>query len=85
MDDEFLTVADIARIVKVNEMTVRNWLDAGLLPSYRVGRRIRISRADFEAFIQAGISGDRPGPAASPSRASGTGTSRRPRHRSAST
>ena len=26
VDDEFLTVADIARILKLNQQTVRNWI-----------------------------------------------------------
>jgi excisionase family DNA binding protein len=47
--DEFLTVAEIARILKLNQQTVRNWIDQGTLPALRVGRRVRVRRSDFDA------------------------------------
>jgi Helix-turn-helix domain len=31
--DEFLTVAEIAEILKLNQQTVRNWIDQGTLPA----------------------------------------------------
>ena len=43
--DEFLTVAEVAEMLKLNQQTVRNWLDAGKLPYVRVGRRVRIKRS----------------------------------------
>ncbi len=54
IDDEFLTVADVARIPKLNQQTVRNWIDQGLLPALQVGRRVRIRRSDFERFLRQG-------------------------------
>ncbi len=33
----FLTVAEIAAVLKVNAQTVRNWIDRGELPAVRVG------------------------------------------------
>jgi putative molybdopterin biosynthesis protein len=52
--EEFLTVADIARTLKVNQQTVRNWIDGSRLPALRVGRRVRVRRADFDAFVERG-------------------------------
>jgi excisionase family DNA binding protein len=52
--DEFLTVADVARILRLNQQTVRNWIDAGALPALHVGRRVRIRRSDFEQFLEHG-------------------------------
>jgi excisionase family DNA binding protein len=52
--DEFLTVAEIAATLKLNQQTVRNWLDAGRIPHYRLGqggRRVRIRRSDFDPFM----------------------------------
>ena len=63
--DEFLTVAEVAERLKLNQQTVRNWIDAGSLPAYRVGRRVRVSRADFDQLVDASYTGDRP-PAGSP-------------------
>jgi excisionase family DNA binding protein len=55
--DEFLTVAEVAERLKLNQQTVRNWIDAGTLPAYRVGRRVRVSRADFDRLVDDGYSG----------------------------
>ncbi|MGZ6661934.1 MAG: helix-turn-helix domain-containing protein [Solirubrobacteraceae bacterium] len=63
--DEFLTVAEIAAVLKLNQQTVRNWIDAGKLPAIHVGRRVRIRRADFDRLLEQGYSGARgPRPAA---------------------
>ncbi len=51
MDDEYLTVAEVAALLKPNPQTVRNWIDHGELPASRVGRRVRILRADVDAKI----------------------------------
>jgi excisionase family DNA binding protein len=53
--DEFLTVAEIAELLKVNAQTVRNWVDRGELPAVRVGsRRVRVRRSALDVFIAAG-------------------------------
>ena len=49
--DTFLTVAEVAEILKLNQQTVRNWIDQGSLPALRVGRRVRIRRSDFERVL----------------------------------
>jgi excisionase family DNA binding protein len=41
--NELLTVAEVAQLFKVNQQTVRNWIDRGELPCVRVGRRTRRS------------------------------------------
>ena len=46
--DEFLTVAEIAATLKLNQQTIRNWIDQGKLPAGRVGpRRVRVRRPGF--------------------------------------
>ena len=50
-EDSFLTVAEVADILKLNQQTVRNWIDQGSLPALRVGRRVRIKRSDFERVL----------------------------------
>jgi excisionase family DNA binding protein len=61
-EDSFLTVAEVARMLKLNQQTVRNWIDQGSLPALRVGRRVRIKRADFERVLAQAYTG---GPGAS--------------------
>jgi excisionase family DNA binding protein len=58
--DEFLTVAEVAEILKLNQQTVRNWIIDGSLPALRAGRRVRIRRQDFLAFLDNGYTGHRP-------------------------
>jgi excisionase family DNA binding protein len=51
-EEEFLTVAEVAEMLKLNQQTVRNWIDQGSLPALRVGRRVRIKRSDFERIVE---------------------------------
>jgi excisionase family DNA binding protein len=51
-DETYLTVAEVAETLKLNQQTVRNWIDAGTLPALRVGRRVRIKKSDFERLLE---------------------------------
>ena len=48
----FYTVAEAAKFLRVNPMTVRRHIGAGRLPAARAGRSLRIRREDLEAFMQ---------------------------------
>src|SRR5437016_64717 len=54
LEETFLTVAEVAELLKLNQQTVRNWIDQGSLPALRVGRRVRIRRSDLERVLEAG-------------------------------
>lgn len=56
-EDSFLTVAEVAGMLKLNQQTVRNWIDQGSLPALRVGRRVRIKRSDFEQVLAQAYTG----------------------------
>ncbi len=60
-EESFLTVAEVAEVLKLNQQTVRNWIDQGSLPAVRVGRRVRIKRSDFDRILEESYSG-RPTP-----------------------
>jgi excisionase family DNA binding protein len=52
--DEFLTVREIAEHLKVNQQSVRNWIDGGELAAVWVGaRRVRVRQSDLDAFLAA--------------------------------
>jgi excisionase family DNA binding protein len=51
-ETDLLTVAEVAELLKLNQQTIRNWIDAGTLKSIRVGRRIRVHRSDVDAMLQ---------------------------------
>jgi excisionase family DNA binding protein len=56
-DERYLTVAEVAETLKLNQQTVRNWIDQGSLPALRVGRRVRIKQSDFQRILERGYSG----------------------------
>ncbi|TQN33129.1 excisionase family DNA binding protein [Haloactinospora alba] len=58
-DVTFLTVAEVATIMRVSKMTVYRMVHSGVLPAIRVGRSYRVpERAVYdylrEAFVEAG-------------------------------
>jgi len=55
-DETYLTVAEVAEMLKLNQQTVRNWIDQGSLPAFRVGRRVRIKRSDLQRVLNEGYS-----------------------------
>ncbi len=59
-EESYLTVAEVAETLKLNQQTVRNWIDQGSLPALRVGRRVRIKRSDFERILAENYSGTAP-------------------------
>ena len=38
-------MAEVAETLKLNQQTVRSWIDAGKLPAVHIGRRVRIRHA----------------------------------------
>ena len=59
-EESFLTVAEVAEMLKLNQQTVRNWIDQGSLPALKVGRRVRIKRSDLDAVLERGYRGPPP-------------------------
>jgi excisionase family DNA binding protein len=52
MDDAYLTVLEVAELLRLNQQTVRNIIDRGELRAVRVGpRRVRVRQSDLDAFI----------------------------------
>ena len=66
IEETYLTVAEVAEKLKLNQQTVRNWIDQGSLPALRVGRRVRIKRSDFERVVDESYSGGTRAPASRP-------------------
>jgi excisionase family DNA binding protein len=59
-EEELYTVDEVADRLKVNQQTVRNWIDRGTLTAVRVGaRRVRIRSVDLNAFLGSEAFGDR--------------------------
>jgi len=49
---QFLTVAEVADLMRVSTMTVYRLIKAGELPAARVGKSYRIRESDVDAYLQ---------------------------------
>ena len=48
----FLTVAEVADLVRVSRMTVYRWIHTGELPAVRFGRSFRVPQQAVETFME---------------------------------
>jgi excisionase family DNA binding protein len=51
MEESFLTVHEVAELLKLNQQTVRNLIASGTIPAARIGRRVRIKQSDLERIL----------------------------------
>ena len=51
-DVRFLTVAEVAAMMRVSKMTVYRLVHGGELPAARVGRSFRVSEADVNEYLR---------------------------------
>lgn len=49
---QFLTVAEVAKVMRVSKMTVYRLVHAGELPAARVGRSFRVAERDVHAYLE---------------------------------
>jgi excisionase family DNA binding protein len=50
--DEWLTIAEASKYIKLSIPSIRNYLKSGKLPTYRMGRTIRLKRSDLDALFK---------------------------------
>ena len=53
MTDNFLTIKEICRLLKVSRGTIVRWISAGQLMGFKVGRGIRVKSQDLGRFVEA--------------------------------
>lgn len=52
VDEEFVTVAEAAQLLRVAPSTIRRWIREGEVPAYRIGRRrVALKRDDLSNLI----------------------------------
>lgn len=51
--DEFLTAGDVARVLKISRSKVYQLIKIREIPSFSIGRTVRVRRMDLDAVIQA--------------------------------
>jgi excisionase family DNA binding protein len=49
---DMMTIAEVARYLKLHELTVRRLAREGELPAFKVGRQWRVKRELLEAWIE---------------------------------
>ena len=52
MGDQFLTIAEVASVMRVSKMTVYRLVHGGELPAVRVGRSFRVSEEDVNEYLR---------------------------------
>ena len=52
--NELLVIKEVADILRMTPRTVRHLVDSGQIPAVRVGRSVRIRRADLEKILVPG-------------------------------
>jgi excisionase family DNA binding protein len=45
------TIREAAERLKVSTRSIRRWIDLGEIPVFRLGRAVRISEEDLQAFL----------------------------------
>ena len=52
MSDLVYTIEEVAKILKVSQMTVRRLIDEGELEAFKVGNQWRITKEALDRFMQ---------------------------------
>ena len=52
MSDAVYTIEEVAKILKVSQMTVRRLIDEGELEAFKVGNQWRITKEALDRFMQ---------------------------------
>lgn len=56
--NDFLLLAEVARITRAPVSSVRFWVATGRLPSIRPARRRLVRRSDLERFLASAVRGE---------------------------
>ena len=57
-ESPYLTVVDVARLLKVSRATIYGWVFRRILPHVKIGRFVRVRRGDLEEFLRLHERGD---------------------------
>ena len=52
IESEYLTVADVAKLLKKETRTIHKWLDAGVLTRRKIGGAVLIEKAEIDAVLR---------------------------------
>jgi len=52
MNEEFFTLHEVAKLLKISYMTVFRWVKAGKLEAYQIGKQYRIKQSTLDKFLE---------------------------------
>jgi excisionase family DNA binding protein len=52
MDSKFMTIKEVAELLKVNKMTLYRAIKKGKIKAVKIGKDFRITDTEFENFIK---------------------------------
>lgn len=50
--EEYYTIEEVAKMLKVVYLTVYRWIQDGKLTAYKAGKQYRIKKADLDKFVE---------------------------------
>ncbi len=60
MDDDILTIEEVARYLRVSERTVYDWAQKGEIPSGKIGTVWRFKKSEIEHWVNERLSSNKP-------------------------
>ncbi len=51
-EEQYYTIEEVAKMLKVVYLTVYRWIQSGKLISYKAGKQYRIEKTDLDKFVK---------------------------------
>lgn len=51
-EEQYYTIEEVAKMLKVVYLTVYRWIQSGKLIAYKAGKQYRIKKLDLDRFIE---------------------------------
>lgn len=51
-DEQYYTIEEVAKTLRVAYLTVYRWIQSSKLTAYKAGKQYRIKKADLDKFIE---------------------------------
>jgi putative molybdopterin biosynthesis protein len=52
VEERYVTVPEVAEMLKMSRATIYKWIRQGYLPAYRLGHEMRIKESDLQEFME---------------------------------
>lgn len=52
MELKFMTIKEVAELLRVNKMTIYRYIKAGKIEAYKIGKDFRVSKIELDKFLE---------------------------------